>query len=228
MKDQVIEIFDSNGVQPAIDFLQIDKADLSPAEQVQLYVDVMRHAYWKKKDLSATIQIGQAGIDAADKFKRNHPDQLEEIESKVKGIHYDIASFTWPGWDEEDIIITPDQVELGLRAAEKNLALAIELKKEELPLSRAYWMLAAQELANGQYEKAKEHFGQAELLATKAGATGEAVLAKGFIQVVGLVQDPQNKELAKKLEEIKTVLRKEEHGKFFIAQLVDSLSVFQS
>lgn len=227
MKDQAILIFESNGVQALIDFLHQNNTE-SLVEQVQLFIDVMRHAYWKKKDLAATIQIGQAGIAHADKIKSAHPDQMEEIDGKVKGIYYDIASFTWPGWDEEDITITPEQVKLGLRAAEKNLALAIELKKEDLPCSRAYWMLAAQELANGHYEKAREHFGQAELLANRAQVTGEALLAKGFTLVVGLVQDPHNEDLAKKLEEIKTVLRKEEHGKFFIAQLVDSLSVFQS
>lgn len=228
MKDQAKKLFDSEGTQAALEFLQIDRADPSPAEQVQLFIDVMRHAYWKKKDLQATIQIGQAGIAAADKLKSKHPDMIEEINSKVKGIHYDIASFTWPGWDEEDIHISPQHLELGLQAAKNNLALAIELKKEHLPLSRAYWMLAAQELANRQYEQAAEHFGQAELLATKADVSGEALLAKGFILVVGLLQDPQNEIVTKQLEDIKTVLRKEEHGKFFIAQLVDSLSIFGS
>ena len=228
MKDQAIKLFDSKGTQAALEFLQMDRADLSPVEQLQLFIDVMRHAYWKKKNLQATIEIGQAGIVTSDDLKNKHPDQIEEIDSLVKGIHYDIASFTWPGWDEEYINITPDQLELGLQAAKNNLALAIELKKEDLPLSRAYWLLAAQELANRQFKKAAEHFSQAELLATRAGVTGEALLAKGFIQVVSLVQDPQNEILTKQLEDIKTVLRKEEHGKFFIAQLVDSLSIFGS
>lgn len=225
MKDEANKILEAEGVAAVVDYL--DSAGFSsPAERVKGFHEVMKHAYWQQKDLPATIQIGQAGIALGDALAKTYPDEYAEVMSQVKGIHYDLASFTWPGWDEPGFTITGEQTRLGLQAAERNLQLAIELNKPPLPLSRAHWMLAAQMIATHQYQQAQEHFALAEQAAREAPSTADQLLSQGFFQVAGLLANPNNEALTDKLNDIITALQKEEHGEFFVKQLDDALRVF--
>ena len=227
MEVQIIELFETQGPGAVVSFLKQNQTDLSPAEQVKAFNDAVRHAYWEKKDLPAAVEIGQAGITFAEELVAQHPDQAEEIYARQKTIYYNLASFTWPGWEENGITVTEAQMQIGLEAAQDNLRVAQKLKKAPLSCSRAYWMLAAQELAARQYDNARQNFARAEALARKdERAEGEALLAAGFVLVVGLLQAPGNQTLKARLEEIKQTLRPMDHGKIFIAQIVDALRVF--
>jgi len=226
MKDQAIELFESQGVRAAIELLQAGETGLAPAAQVQAFDQVLRHAYWKKKDLPGAIQIGQAGITLGEQLAARFPDKASEIKSQVKAIHYNLASFTWPGWDEPGFEITPEQVQLGLAAARENFRLAIVLKKDALPLSRACWMLGAQEIAVRDYSSAIDHFYQAEQFAAQAEAGGEALLAKGFAELASLLAKPGDPAISATLEDTKTALASQESGEFFIKQIDDAWRVF--
>jgi tetratricopeptide (TPR) repeat protein len=228
MKEKAIEFLESLGVDEAVNFLQTTSASLPPEEQLRDFDQVMRHAYWQNKDLPATIRIGQAGVELGQSLADAHPDQASEIKSQIKTIQYNLASFTWPGWDEPGFDISPEQVQLGLAAAQENLRLAIELKKDALPLSRAYWMLGGVEIAVKDYASAKEHFSQAEKFASQAGSHAEALLARGFEFLTGLLVNPDNEILSKELEQTKTALLVEKDGEFFVKQIDDAWRVFGS
>jgi tetratricopeptide (TPR) repeat protein len=224
MKMKLTQTFDSDGVEAALGLLSDPEISLAPAEQISSYTELMRHAYWQAKDLTAAIQIGQAGIETGMKLASEFPDQAAEIKGAVKAIHYDLASFTWPGWDEPGIEITREKIALGLASARKNLDLAFELKREALPLSRAYWMLGAQLLADGAYYKARENFSIAAHQAAKADSPADKFLAEGFL-AIGLILDGQG-DATEALETVKDSLRGQEHGDLFIKQLDDALRVF--
>jgi hypothetical protein len=228
MKEKAIELFDSQGVEAVIKLLETGEEGLAPDGQVQTFDHVLRHAYWQKKDLPGTIRIGQAGIALGEQLASRFPDQASEIKSQVKAIQYNLASFTWPGWDEPGFEITPEQGQLGLAAAKENLRLAIELKKDLLPLSRAHWMLGAQQMAVADYSSAREDFAQAEGFASQAGSAGEALLAQGFALLTSLLASPGNRDHSNQLEELKASLKKEEHGEFFVKQIEDARRVFGS
>ena len=221
-----IELYEAQGPAAAIAFLQTQQAGISPVEQVKNFNDVLLHAYWEKKDLPTAVELGQAGIAFSEQILAQHPDQAEDILSKQKALYYNLASFTWPGWNEKGITVSDEQVRLGLEAAHHNLRLAKELRKDPLPCSRAYWMLAAQEIAAKEYAKAREDFLEAERLARMAEVEGEALLAAGFVAVVGLLEDPGNPTLTARLEEIRQALHPLDHGKIFIAQMFDALRMF--
>lgn len=225
MKDEANKILEEEGLAAALDYLDSDGFP-SPAARVQGYHDLMKHAYWQLKDLPATIRIGKAGVAIGEVLAESYPKQNDEIMSQVKAIHYDLASFTWPGWDEPDLSITEAQIRLGLESAERNLQLAIDLHKPPLPRSRAYWMLAAQEIAARQYTQAREHFSRAEQAARETDSAADQLLSRGFVQVAGLLADPDNPVLSEKLDEVKAALQGEEHGEFFIQQMDDALRVF--
>ncbi|MEJ2485748.1 MAG: hypothetical protein P8Y68_08445 [Anaerolineales bacterium] len=102
------------------------------------------------------------------------------------------------------------------------------MKKNALPLSRAYWMLGGVEIAVKDYASAKEHFSQAEKFASQAGTQAEALLARGFEFLTGLLVNPDNEILSKELEQTKTALLVEKDGEFFVKQIDDAWRVFGS
>ena len=182
-------------------------AEVDLAAQPKAYSEAMRHAYWEDKDLSAAMAIAWAGISRL--LAQAHgstPEQAYELRSQAKALSYDLASFTWAGWDEPGIVITPPEARAGCAAARANLAFAKELEKGELPRARAHWILGAHELAAGRPEEARANFDTAVTLARAAGAEGasEAKLARAFVALADLDAGASTEaELAATLDELR-------------------------
>src|SRR6187397_2485679 len=91
------------------------------------FLELMRELYWKQKDLSSSTTLARAGITfclvrAVDHDKTD-PKLAYDLRSTAKGLCYDIASFTWNGWDEPGITITSADLAAGFDAAKANLRL---------------------------------------------------------------------------------------------------------
>ncbi|MBN2045814.1 MAG: hypothetical protein JW757_12390 [Anaerolineales bacterium] len=226
MKDQLIQTFDSEGAQAVLK--ELARTYLPHTEKVPLYEALSRYAYWQAKDLDAAILIGQAGIKLGEQLAEKFPGEAEVIMSQEKAIHYNLASFTWPGWDEKGIAISEEQRLLGLTWARINLDLAISLHKPSLPLSRAYWMLGAHHIAAGEYTAAKARFALGEQTAREAGSRPDELLCRGFSDLTALLADPHNPAAREKLAETQTALLKEKDGEFFAKQLEDAFRVFST
>ena len=146
-------------------------AEVDLTAQPKAYQDAMRHAYWEDKDLSAAMAIAWAGISRLLALAHaSAPEQAHELRSQAKALSHDLASFTWPGWDEPGIVITPPEARAGCAAARANRALAKELEQGELPRARAHWILGAHELAAGRPDDARANFETAATLARAAAA----------------------------------------------------------
>jgi hypothetical protein len=226
VKEKAIEILIEQDTAAAIEWL---KQQGDPQKVAEAFNDVMRHTYWQMQDLKSTVTLAQEGIGyASAKAKQaGGARQAKEFNNQVKAMSYNLASFVWPGWDEEWIEDIPQEyLKLGLDAAQTNLHLAIELEKGDLPISRAYWMLAAQQIAAEQYQEAKDNFTQAIEYAEKAEAHGDVLLSHGFTHVVKLLEDPENEEAKSSLEAIKSELVNLEHGEMLSQQMDDALKVF--
>ncbi|MEX1295631.1 MAG: hypothetical protein AB1Z67_05615 [Candidatus Limnocylindrales bacterium] len=164
-------------------------AEVDLAAQPTAYSEAMRHAYYEDKDLSAAMAIAWAGISRLLAMAHDaSPERAHELRSQAKALSYDLASFTWAGWDEPGIVITPPEARAGCAAARANLALATELEKGELPRSRAHWILGAHELAAGRPEDARADFEAAVALARAAGDVGlaEARLSRAFVALADM------------------------------------------
>ena len=169
------------------DIAALAEADLTA--QPRAYSDAMRHAYQEDKDLSAAMAIAWAGISRLLALAHvSAPEQAVELRSQAQVLSYDLASFTWAGWDEPGIVITPPEARAGCAAARANLALTKELEKGELTRSRAHWLLGAHELAAGRPDDARPNFETAATLARAAGSEGasEAKLARAFVALTDL------------------------------------------
>jgi len=134
----------------------------------------MKDAYWKDRDIATTVRIGQWGIATGRAIKD------KDAMGEVKGMAYDLGSFTWPGWDEPGIELTPDLIAQGLAAAEINLAYGGILRRADLPMSRAHWLVGAHQLAAGDLGGAVTELTIAEELANKAGSKPDELLCRGY------------------------------------------------
>jgi hypothetical protein len=199
---------------------------LNPAKT---FLEVMRHYYWKLKDLPAAIAFGQAGAHFA-LFSAIRADATDhalahQLRSTAKGLYYDLASFTWPGWDEPGITISAGDMAIGLDAARANLRLAHELNKGDLPLSRAFWMLAGHELCTNDFDAARQSYHNASRHAAASGSKPDELLAAGFVRLTELFEDKitgPDAELDSILEHLKSL----ENGPDFVQQIMTARRVF--
>ena len=153
------------------------------------YREAMRTSYWDDHDIYVVMAVAYAGISrllaaAAD------PGADEEAEyalrSAAKGLTYDLASFTWIGWDEPGIVVDPSIAAAGLAAARANLSMAYGLEKGDLAVSRGHWMLGAHLLTAGDLEGASISFEEAAEWAQAAGVETDAAVAEAFGVLTGI------------------------------------------
>ena len=195
-----------------------------PTEASNAYSEAMRTAYWTDKDIPMVTAIAYAGVSrllaAAEPADR---DESYQLRSSAKGLLYDLASFTWIGWDEPGVVIGPTDASAGLAAAQSNLGMAIELDKGDLPVSRAYWMLGAHLLTGRQIGDAQAAFAEAARCAEAAGAEAEALLSRAFGILGSLAAGEEG--AAKRLDATIARLGSIEEGDFFADQVTTARSV---
>jgi hypothetical protein len=174
---------------------------LKEQDDPQLVADtfnaVMRHAYWEMHDLDSTVKLAKEGIAYASEKAKEADDKAQAAE---------LNNF--------------------VKAISYNLALAIELERGDLAVSRAHWMLAAQQIASGKYQEAKENFSKSIEFAEKAEAHSDVLLSHGFLHVVSLLENPTDEDARSSLEAIRSELVNLEHGEMLAQQMDDTLRVF--
>ncbi len=128
--------------QAAIDQLESQGSVLPIAEN---YHELVVHAYWEQKDLPFVVKIAPAGLAFCISRGQHTVDQAlrEQLLGIAKRIAYDLASFTWPGWNEPGIAPTDADVDVGRGAALLNLDLAIKLNRPANRIRDAHWLLGA-------------------------------------------------------------------------------------
>jgi hypothetical protein len=201
-----------------------------PIEIAKRYHSLAKDRYWKHKDLAGAITLFDEGIGFANSEMAHCLDlaKIKEMNGVCKAMHYDVASFCWPGWNESGIAIGPGEVLRGERAAHKNLELAFELGRTGAPLADAHWMLGAYNLCFGRLEKALEMFGEFERIAVAAEDEGRALLASGYLALTQVLQGDQSAKA--RLSAIQSELEAGniEEGKFLAEQLSTALSALHS
>lgn len=201
-----------------------------PLSVVDLYAQAVVDAYWKKKDLATCVILGRAGMQhaitaaAADA----DPERAKTLRGKAKAISYNLASFTWPGWDEPGVECSPALVAIGFDAAATNLRLARDLNRGDLPMSRGGWMLAGHHLARGDFAAAAAHYSAARDYAVAAGSAADEGLCAGFAAMVRVLQDGNDPAAKQDLEQaIAKLATLGEDGREFIRQIETAQRVFQ-
>ena len=189
--------------------------------------DLMRLLY-EKKNLSAAVAMGRAGVQfgLAAATRAGEAAQVDALRSAAKTNAYNLAANTWPGWDEPGVVITPSDCAVGLDAARTNLRLARELKKPEIAMSRAHWLLGAHQLAAANRRAARESFGSAAEHARAANETGEATSNEAFARLCDVLDAPEDPAAQERLTQTLAQLRREKDGEFFASQVETARRVF--
>ena len=145
-----------------------------PTEAADAYFEGMKTAYWDDKDVHLTTAIAYAGVSRLlTEAEHANAETAAELRSKAKAMTYNLASFTWTGWDEPGVEIAPSDQAAGLAAARSNLDMAVELDKGDLAIGRAWWMLGAHLLTAGEPKDACEAFAASAEYADKGWKTPE-------------------------------------------------------
>ena len=201
-----------------------------PLAVINSYSELVVQLYWDQKDLPAMVAMARAGIQYGLTKSTALADLelAEKLKSTAKGMAYNLASFTWPGWAEPGIIIYPSDVRIGLDAAKTNLRLAHDLNKPPLPLSRAYWMLGGHYLALGNLTEAKANFEQAGDYAKAANSEADQLLAEAFFLMATLLAAEDHQASQARLADTKDALSQLEHGDHFVKQIDTAWEVFST
>ena len=96
-----------------------------------------------------------------EKSDESDPEAVQRIRTFARGVAFNIASFTWPGWDDTGPISAERQA-LGLSAARVGLQLA-EAANDVTP--NILWIYGVHEINAGEYEEAEKTFARAKSLA---------------------------------------------------------------
>ncbi len=203
-----------------------------PQTVAKIYSNLVNDFYWKEKAFSEVITFSRAGIQycltKAQEIAKDDVEKVVQLKTTAKIISYNLASYTWPGWDEKGISISQSDLLVGLDAAKLNLRLAFELKKGAVPLSMAYWVLGAQYLALANYDEAIKAFISSKEKAEEGNNKMNDLLASGYIGVTKIIQGSQKvegeKELDKAIKEFKKLNTKD--SEFYIEQLKTVLKIF--
>lgn len=127
--------------------------------------ELMRFLRSERKD-SLFVPVAKLQLaylkEAASRADSSDPAQAIEIRRFARGVAYNIASFTWPGWGDSPEPISDARQALGLHAAQRTLELA-ERIGEVTP--NALWILGAHQLNAGKYDEAISSFERAKGLA---------------------------------------------------------------
>ncbi len=143
---------------------------------------LIRHYYWQKKNLPVVVALARSVlINGRAWAEAEANEELQnQVLSFVKATAYNLASFTWPGWGQEGIVIRGEDREEGVRAAELNLRLAKGLEKGPQALSAAYWIVGAHQLTADDPESAVTSFKRAKSHSEKAGDRAGALMNRGY------------------------------------------------
>lgn len=214
-------------IAAAIGYLS-SQPDADAEAVADCYLDLQKHLYYEAKDLANLTLMSAAGIQFALAQAHRLPESAYLLRSKAKALSYNLASYTWPGWDEPKLPINAAHLAMGLSAAKANLRLAHELDKGDLPLSRAHWVVGAHRLALADWPAALKSFTAAVEYAQKADATADALLSQGYIALTEILRDVANADAQQRLSNLKTQLADLEYGDFFVQQLDSALAVFKT
>jgi hypothetical protein len=227
--EQALQCLEEADTFTAIEFLNQQPKPLVVAAA---YNDLVKDLYWQKRNMATMAALCRAGIqfclDQAEETALTDRNKTADLRSAAKQLAFNLASFTWPGWDEPEIELDPSQTADGLDAARLNLRLALELDKGDLALSRAYWMLAGHLLAAHAATGAEATYRRAALYAGRAGDDAEKLLALAFAALVRWMMEPESDGRRQVFATAREKLTTLAEGPAYLAQIDGARRVFFS
>lgn len=204
-----------------------------PLDVAKRYANLANDLYSEEKSVEAMITIGRAGLQycltKAQELADRDTETADKLKSVAKVISFNLAANTWPGWGDEGIAISRQDLLAGLDAAKLNLRIVKELNEGPVPLSISHWAIGAQHVALGDYDKALQAFASSKDMAAKGENEGGVWLAEGYMGIAKILAGSKE-EGNQQMEEAIAGLQKlgTDDATFFVDQLKTALRVFSA
>jgi hypothetical protein len=200
----------------------------------EAYGKLVLDCYHKAKSIAQVMYFAHAGIHycqaAAVTHEKDDAATAKQLRSTAKRIATNAASFTWPGWDNHGITITPDQMRQGLVFARYSVRLLLELEPSIDQQAFTYWFLGAQLLANRYYDEARHTFEQAKEYSRQQDNNLDGVtMLEGYIGLTAALDG--QKEVGEHMFQTAVnalKARGNEDATFYATQLQTARTVFES
>ena len=171
--------------------------ELTAAELRSVGQNVRQVFYWERKDLATYIVLTKHLLATAIDRARSGGEGAAQFDERVFGLGYDLASMTWPGWDEAGVELTPEAQATGLAAAEYIARLGDEHDVDPRVQHNSYWMLGAHRLTAGDVDGARQAWQRSRDLDVHDDDTGMAAWLALVDEVAGANPDRLDSWLAK-------------------------------
>ena len=149
--------------------------------------------YWQYRDLDAHIQVAEERLSrirlALDAAANGDRGALVRAEG---GTNYNLSSFAWPGWGEDDITPSEAAKASGRRAATRCLDIRTDPANADYAFgydkAMAHWVVGAWALSDGDYSRARKHLDTAreDCLAKNE----DDALYTGYLALVDVLEHP--------------------------------------
>ncbi len=224
--DMALETMKNDDYFKAIEYLSRQS---DPLEILDAFKEIAKQLYWDSKDMAGVIIISGAAIQFAQMSVQNtsvKEDVARQMKEKAAAIAYNLASYTWPGWNKEGLEISIVEQKIGMEAAKTNLRLIEEMGRDNIQLARAYWMTGAHRLTLNNPDEAIYCFERSLKYADWADNREETLLAQGYMILAQMLQSEkvgaQDLEL---LENLKKKMVELPDGDGFVGQIETTYNV---
>lgn len=201
-------------------------------EVVKVFEDLLLDCYWKARSVEQVIHFANAGIHycLTHACERDEGDDSErELRFAAKRLATNAASFTWIGWDEPGIEISPGQMRQGIAFARYAVRQLHDLDPTDPQLAFTYWYLGAHLMAEGSYAEALAVFEAARDYSASDGRNPDnRTMLEGYIGLAKILSgdtEVGESEFDASIAALKS--RDSEDAAFFAKQLVDVRAFFE-
>lgn len=220
--DQAREIANAKDTAALVEFLS---DDVDAVVALDAFHALANEIYWERKNLGKAMEIARAGVTFG-LVLASQTDSGYEFRSAAKAMAFNLASFAWPGWDEEGITIERQHKLAALDAARTNVRLAVELNKGHIAVSRGHWLVGAILLALDRYQEAIAEFLASRLSADEGQSDVESAMAEGYAALVRVVERPGDEAIEDELRESLERLRSMDEGPQYADQIEKAQTIF--
>ncbi len=160
---------------------------------VAAFGDLVLDCYHKAKSIAQVLHFGSAGIHcclaSAHSLDGKDDAAARTFRYAAKRMATNVASFTWPGWNEPGMSISDEQMGQGLLFARYSVRQLHELDPTPAQLKFTYWFLGAQLIAHKQYAEALQVLKAAHANNLEHGENPETrLMLEGYIGLAALLE----------------------------------------
>ena len=201
-------------------------------DAVKVFEDLLLDCYWKAKSVEQVIHFANAGIHycLAQACERDEgDDSARELRFAAKRMATNAASFTWIGWEEPGVEISPGQMRHGIAFARYAVRQLHDLDPTDAQLAFTYWHLGAHLISDGSYAEALSIFEAArDYSASDARNPDNRTMHEGYIGLTKILAgDTKTGESEFDASIAALESRDNEDASFYAKQLVEVRAFFE-